>query len=73
MVHILEDLGNAEHILGMRINRNRKDKLSQEKYIEKVLNKFNMAEAKSSLGVPLSSYVKLSKAIVQRMRWKSML
>ena len=35
--------------------------LSQEKYIEKVLNRFNMAEAKS-FGVPLPSYLKLSKA-----------
>ena len=64
LVFSMKDLGNAEHILGMRISRNRKDKLlflSQEKYIEKVLNRFNMAEAKS-LGVPLPSYLKLSKA-----------
>ena len=36
------------HILGMRINRNRKDKLlflSQEKYTEKVLDKLNMDKA----------------------------
>ena len=62
-VFSMKDLENVEHILGMKINRKRKDKLlflSQEKYIEKVLNRFNMAEVKS-LRVPLPSYLKLSK------------
>ena len=39
-VFSIKDLGNAKHILGMRISRNRKVKLlflSQVKYIEKVL------------------------------------
>ncbi|MCO5581068.1 hypothetical protein L7F22_034944 [Adiantum nelumboides] len=59
-----KDLGDAEHILGMRIKRDRKLKLlflSQEKYIAKVLDRFNMADAKP-LGVPLPPYTKLSKA-----------
>ncbi len=60
----MKDLGDAEHILGMRIKRDRKLKmlfLSQEKYIAKVLDRFNMAGAKS-LGVPLPPHTKLSKA-----------
>ncbi|MCO5613145.1 hypothetical protein L7F22_067421 [Adiantum nelumboides] len=60
----MKDLGDAEHILGMRINRLRDQHtlyLSQEKYIEKVLDRFNMADAKP-LGVPLQPCTKLSKA-----------
>ena len=60
----MKDLGDAQHILGMRIKRDRKLKLlflSQEKYIAKVLDRFNMADAKP-LGVPLPPYTKLSKA-----------
>ena len=60
----MKDLGDVEHILGMRIKRDRKLKLlflSQEKYIAKVLDRFNMADAKP-LGVPLPPHTKLSKA-----------
>ena len=59
----MEDLGNAEHILGMKINIDTKDILlflSQKRYIEKVLNRFNMAEARF-LGVSSPSYVNLAK------------
>lgn len=45
----MKDLGTAKQILGMRINRDKKKhmlKLSQEKYIEKVLKRFNMGDAK---------------------------
>ena len=59
----MKDLGNAVHILGMRIRRQRDQHtlyLSQEKYIEKVLDRFNMAKSKP-LGVPLQPYMKLSK------------
>ena len=59
----MKDLGEVEHILGMRIKRQRKQHLlylSQEKYIEKMLDRFNMAESKP-LGVPLQPYMKLSK------------
>ncbi|MCO5554677.1 hypothetical protein L7F22_008210 [Adiantum nelumboides] len=51
----MKDLGAAEHVLGVRIRRQRDQRilyLSQEKYIEKVLDRFNMADAKP-LGVPL--------------------
>ena len=58
----MKDLGEANHFLGMRIKRNRKKgilELSQESYIKKVLQRFNMTEGKS-VSTPLPSYVKLS-------------
>ena len=57
----MKDLGNSEHILGIRIRRDRQKKLlfvSQENYTEKV---FQMTDAKPS-SVPLQPQVKLSKA-----------
>uniref|UniRef100_A0A2N9HS85 Integrase catalytic domain-containing protein n=1 Tax=Fagus sylvatica TaxID=28930 RepID=A0A2N9HS85_FAGSY len=53
----MKDLGPARQILGMQILRDRKAKklwLSQEKYVERVLERFNMKHAKpvsTSLGV----------------------
>ncbi|GKV10025.1 hypothetical protein SLEP1_g21450 [Rubroshorea leprosula] len=58
----MKDLGPAKQILGMKIFRDRKNKklwLSQEKYIEKVLDRFNMSKAKP-VGTPLASHFKLS-------------
>ena len=58
----MKDLGPAQQILGMRIMHDRKDKrlwLSQEKYIKKVLNKFNMKDAKL-VGTPFGAHFKLS-------------
>ena len=43
----MKDLGPASQILGINISRdrtNRKLRLSQESYIEKVLDKFNMGK-----------------------------
>ena len=54
----------TDHILGIRSKRDRQKKLlyvSQEKYIEKVLERFQMTDAKPS-SVPLQSQEKLSKA-----------
>jgi len=45
----MKDLGPARQILGMKISRDRKNGrlwLSQESYIEKVLDRFNMSNAK---------------------------
>ncbi|KAH9304884.1 hypothetical protein KI387_009288, partial [Taxus chinensis] len=50
-------------ILGMRISRDRKERkltLSQEEYIKKVLERFNMQDAKP-VGTPLVGHFKLSK------------
>ena len=57
----MKDLGDASHILGMRIERDRDKKLlylSQTEYIDKVLKHFNM-EGGKALSTPLPPYVKL--------------
>jgi len=59
----MKDLGAAKQILGMRITRDRKNcklTLSQSKYIENVLKRFNMQNAKL-VSIPLASHFKLSK------------
>ena len=58
----MKDLGDAKHILGMRITRDRSKRciyLSQAEYISKVLMRFNMENAKP-LSTPLPTYVNLS-------------
>ena len=57
----MKDLGHANHILGMQITRDGQKRLlylSQSKYIDKVLRRFNM-EAGKTVSVPLASYLKL--------------
>ena len=62
----MKDLGAAKQILGMRIVRIVRDKAngtlkhSQSEYVKKVLNRFNMNEAKP-VSTPLGSHFKLSK------------
>lgn len=59
----MKDLGPAKQILGMEIARDRKSRkmwLSQEKYIERVLERFNMNHAKP-VSTPLASQFNLSK------------
>ena len=61
----MKDLGAAKQILGMRITRDRKNHkltLSQSEYIEKVLKRFNMQNAKL-VSIPLASHFKLSKEV----------
>ena len=58
----MKDLGPAKQILGMRIERDRSSNklyLSQEKYIEKVLCKFKMDNAKD-VSCPLAAHFKLN-------------
>ena len=58
----MKDLGDAKQILGMRITRDKeagKLLLSQSDYIEKVLKRFNMENAKP-VSTPLGSQFKLS-------------
>jgi hypothetical protein len=58
----MKDLGPAKQILGVRIQRSRKDKklfISQDQYIEKVLERFNMNKAKV-VSSPLATHFKLS-------------
>ena len=57
----MKDLGSASQILGIKISRDRTNGklwLSQESYIEKVLDKFNMGKAKP-VSSPLGSHLKL--------------
>eukprot|EP00253_Pinus_taeda_P001525 PITA_01525 len=59
----MKDLGAAKQILGMRITRDRKNRkltFSQNEYIQKVLKRFNMHNAKP-VSTPFASHFKLSK------------
>jgi len=59
----MKDLGAAKQIFGVRITRDRKNRkltLSQSEYIEKVLKRFNMQNAKP-VGIPLAIHFKSSK------------
>ncbi|KAL5838732.1 hypothetical protein ACOSQ3_015901 [Xanthoceras sorbifolium] len=58
----MKDLRPAKQILGMTITRNRQNRriwLSQERYVEKVLERVNMSKAKS-ISSPLASHFKLN-------------
>jgi hypothetical protein len=58
----MKDLGAAKKILGMEITRDRKVGLlffSQHAYIEKVLQRFNMHDAKP-VSTPIAPHFKLS-------------
>ncbi|KAE8731332.1 Detected protein of unknown function [Hibiscus syriacus] len=59
----MKDLGAAKQILGMRIKRDTKSgtlMLSQAEYINKVLSRFNMQDAKP-VSTPLGVHFRLSK------------
>ena len=59
----MKDLGAAKQILDMRITRDRKNHkltMSQGEYIEKVLQRFRMQNAKL-VSTPLARHFKLSK------------
>ena len=59
----MEDLGVAKQILGMRITRDMKNQkliLSQDEYIENVLERFRMQNEKL-VSTPLANHFKLSK------------
>ena len=58
----MKDLGPVKQIIGMKICHDRKSRklwLSQELYVERVLERFNMAKAKSVYS-PLVSHFKFS-------------
>ena len=58
----MKDLGMVRLILGMKMSRDRQNKkvwLSQEKYIEKVLNRFNISKVKD-ISTPIAGHFKLS-------------
>ena len=58
----MKDLRSMKHILGMKIFHDRKNRklwLSQESYIKKVLERFNMSKAKAIFS-PLTGHLKLN-------------
>ena len=58
----MKDLGAAKKILGMEIHKNRQEEklfLSQKKYIKKVLEGFDMLDAKP-VKTPLAAHFQLS-------------
>ena len=59
----MKDLGDAHHVLGMRVTRDCKKGLlylSEEEYVHKVLEHFSMQSGRS-VSTPLPAYLKLSK------------
>lgn len=59
----MKDLGEAKYCLGIQITRDRihrKIWLDQERYMEEVLNKFNMSDC-NPVSTPLDANIKLSK------------
>ena len=59
----MKDLGEAQYILGIQIYRDRPRRmisLSQSTYIDKVLDRFNMANSKKGF-LPMSHGISLSK------------
>ena len=59
----MKDLGEASYILGIRIYRDRSQRLlglSQGTYIDKFLRRFNMHDSKKGF-IPMSSVINLSK------------
>ncbi|KAF2303916.1 hypothetical protein GH714_024506 [Hevea brasiliensis] len=73
----MKDLGAAKKILGMEITRDKsvgKLFLSQQAYVEKVLKRFNMNNAKP-VTVPFAAHFKLSKDMSQKTdrRWSTCL
>ena len=59
----MNDLGAEKQILSVNICRDRKNRtltLSQDDYVEKVLQRFSMENAKA-ISIPLPSHLKLTK------------
>jgi hypothetical protein len=59
----MKDLGEAVYILGIKIYRDRSKRLiglSQDAYIDKILNRFNMQDSKKSF-LSISHSITLSK------------
>ena len=60
----MNELGNARRILGMEIERDRKNGtlfLSQKSYSQKVLQRFNMFDSRPML-TPIANHFKLSSS-----------
>ena len=61
----MKDLGAAKQILAIEIHRHKRNgklSFSQEKYVEKIIERFEMNKAKP-VNVPLASHFKLSSSL----------
>ena len=61
----MKDLGAAKQILGIEIHRDKRNRMlnfSQEKYVEKILVRFEINKAKP-VNIPLASHFKLSSGL----------
>ena len=66
----MKDFGPAKKMLGISISRDRKERklwLSQERYIDKVLERFRMEKAKP-ISTPLATHMKLSSRVAPLMK-----
>ena len=66
----MKDLGAAKQILGIRITRDMKNcklMLSQGEYIENVLHRFRMQNAKP-ISTPLANHFKLRRCVQRHMK-----
>jgi len=62
----MKDLGEAKKVLGMEIERDRRSgkvSLTQEGYLQKILQRFNINDDTKSLSTPLASHFKLKATI----------
>ena len=62
----MEDIGVAKQILGIEIHKDRKNgklSFSLEKYVERILERFEMNK-ENPVNVPLASHFKLSSGII---------
>jgi hypothetical protein len=60
----MKDLGEEAYVLGIKIYRDRSKRLiglSQDTYIDKILNRFNMHDSKKGF-LPMSHGITLSKS-----------
>ena len=61
----MKDLGEAAYILGIRIYRDRSKRLiglSQDTYIDKILNRFNMQDSKKGF-LPISRHYSKQESV----------
>ena len=70
----MKDLGEAAYILGIKIYRDRSKRLiglSQDTYIDKVLKRFNMEEAKKGSCLYHMAYILARLSVLRRLMSES--
>jgi len=62
----MKDLGEAKRVLGMKIDKDRKKdivSLTQKRYLQKILQKFNIQSDPMSISTPLTPHFKLAATL----------